>query len=91
MNFQFDLSLNTLIVSGVIATVGLLLRAGLWALIEGGKALVNKLVETIAKVEILTKQMDELTKAVGDVQKMRTDVNGYYERLKKLEYKFRNG
>lgn len=90
MNFQFDLSLNTLVVSGVIALVGLGLRAVAWALIEAGKALINKLVETIAKVEILTKQMDELTRAVGDVQKMRTDVNAYYERLKQLEVTFKN-
>lgn len=71
--------------SAVVALVGYGLKAVAWALIEAMQALVKKLVETISRVEILDSKMDVLTQAVGDVQKIRTDLNSFYARLKKLE------
>lgn len=91
MSVNFDLSLNTLIISGVVALVGWGLKGVAWALIEAIKQLVSTLVTTIAKVEILDAKMGELTHAVGDIQKMRTDINEYYKRLRALEREFNGG
>jgi len=90
MNFNFDISLSTLVLSAVVCLVGWGLKAVAWAIIESIKTLVTTLVSTIAKVEILDSKMSELTHAVGDIQKMRTDVNEYYKRLKILEAYFKN-
>ena len=87
----FDLSLNTLIMSAVILIAGWLLKAAAWAVIESIKALVTKLVETIAKVEILDAKMSELTRAVGEHQKLKTDVDQFFKRLRNLEMQFKNG
>ena len=89
MKLDFDLSLNTLIVSGVILISGYVIKGAAWLLIEGMKTLIKKLVETIGKVEVLNSKMDTLTQAVGDVQKIRSDLNSYYERLKQVELKFK--
>lgn len=89
MKIDFDLSLNTLIISGVILLSGYLVKGAAWLLVEGMKTLVKKLVETIGKVEVLSSKMDTLTQAVGDVTKIRSDLNSYYERLKQVEKKFR--
>lgn len=89
MKLDFDLSLNTLIISGVILLSGYLVKGAAWLLVEGMKTLIKKLVETIGKVEVLSSKMDTLTHAVGDVQKIRSDLNSYYERLKQVEKKFR--
>lgn len=91
MNFQLDISLNTIFLSAVVVFVGWSLKAVAWALIESIKALITKLVETIARVEVLDEKMTQLTQAVGDVQKIRTDLNGLYSRLKKVEEKFKSG
>ena len=90
INFQFDLSLNTLILSGVVLVVGWGLKAVAWAVIEAIKALVTKLAETIGKVEVLDAKLSEVVKTIGDVEKLRNDVNSYYARLKKLEARFEN-
>lgn len=89
MKIDFDLSLNTLIITVVILISGYLVKGAAWMLVEGMKTLVKKLVETIAKVEVLSSKMDTLTQAVGDVQKIRSDLNAYFERLKLVEKKFR--
>jgi len=88
MNFQVDLSLNTLVVSGAVALVGYGLRVVVLTLVAAIKGLTAKLVETIAKVEILDSKMSQLTHAVGDFQKSKTDINEYFNRLRKLEKEF---
>lgn len=82
-----DVSLNTLIVSLVVAIAGWALKGAMWALGEACKNLVQHLVKTLVKVESLDNKVGELIQAVGDIQKIRTDLNGFYERLKKLEDK----
>ncbi len=87
MSVVNDLSLNTLIISGVVAVVGYLLKGVLWALGEVCKTLIETLLKTMAKVEVLDTQLSKVIEAVGDVQKIRTDLNGFYARLKVLEDK----
>ena len=89
MNLVADLSLNTVIISGVVAIVGWLLKGAMWALGEICKQLILKLVETISKVEAFDKDLKKVVEAVGAVQKIRTDLNGFYDRLKELEGKFK--
>jgi hypothetical protein len=91
MSINFDLSLNTLIVSGVVAMVGWSLRGLTWMFVEAVQKLIKTLIETIARVEVLNAKMDVLTKAVGDVQRIRDDLNGFYDRLRKIEAEFKNG
>lgn len=82
-----DLSLNTLIISGVVILVGWGLKGAMWALGEACKNLVTTLISTMAKVELLDSKVTELINAVGDVHKIRHDLNGFYSRLKELEEK----
>lgn len=85
MSFHADLSLNTLIISIVVGIAGFALKGALWAVGEICKRLIEKLIETISRVEVLDTKMTDLITAVGDVQKIRTDLNGFYARLKELE------
>ena len=85
MNLQTDISLNTLIISLVVALVGWALKGALWATGEACKKLIETLLTTMAKVEVLDAKLLDLIKTVGDVQKIRTDLNSFYTRLKELE------
>jgi hypothetical protein len=85
--FHADLSLNTLIISGVVALVGYALKGAMWALGEICKNLISTLVNTIAKVELLDAKVSQVIEAVGDVHKIRSDLNGFYSRLKSIEEK----
>lgn len=85
MNVSFDLSLNTIVQSIVIVGVGLAMRGIAWALIEAIKTLVTRLIETIAKVELIDAKMGKIVDTVGDVEKMRRDINEYYRQLKELK------
>lgn len=71
----------TFVVSTVIAAVG-------WGLKEVATNLITTLVKTIGRVEILDSKLEKLIETVGDVQKIRTDLNGFYARLKELESSF---
>lgn len=85
MTFAHDVSINTFIISVVVALVGYGLKAALWALGEVGKNLISTLITTMGKVEALEADLTKLIAAVGDVQKIRSDLNEFYSRLKKLE------
>ena len=89
--FKGDISLSTIFISGTIAVVGWLVKAGLNAgmnlLIEYIKKLLLQLDKTSSDVAVLTTKHNELVQAIGDVQKIRYDLNGFYARLKALEEK----
>lgn len=85
MNLEVDLSLNTLIISLVIFIVGLMVKATSWALIEAIKSLVTKLVETVARVEVLDEKLKDILKTIGDVDRLRQDLTNGFKRIKKLE------
>ncbi len=87
MTFSNDLSLSTLIISTVVALVGWGLKGVGALLMDAIKNLITKLIETIAKVELLDAKLSDVIKTVGDVEKMRDDINAYYKRLKELEIK----
>lgn len=83
-----DLSLNTLIVSSVVALVGWGLKGAAWALTEAIKAAVAHVIRLIAKIETFDSKLGDLTRAVGDVEKMRRDINEYYKQFRLLESRF---
>lgn len=92
MNLQFDISISTVIVSVVVGVVGWSLKAVAHAAIETfkeiAKKLLEKMVETIARVEVLDAKLDRLVDAVGDHEKLRSDINQYYRQLKDLRTEF---
>lgn len=88
MSFVNDISLSTLFLSGVVALCALGLRGAIWGLAEVCKALIVKLIETMSRVDLLDQKFKDLLEVIGDVQKIRYDLNGFYSRLKKLEDKF---
>lgn len=77
---QNDLSLSTLVISGVVALCA-------WGLKETGRTLITTLIKTIAKVEMLDAKLVDVLKLTGHFPKMQSDLNEYYSRLKKLEEK----
>ncbi len=83
-----DLSLNTLVISAVIALVGWGLKGVMVFLGETCKKLIEALWKTMAKVEVLDSKITDLIQTVGDVQKMKGDVNGLYTELKALKLKY---
>ncbi len=85
MSLVADVSVNTLIISGVVGLCTFLMKGTGHALVTLGKELVMTLTRTIVKVETLDKELTKLIAAVGDVQKIRSDLNEFYARLKKLE------
>lgn len=85
-----DVSLNTLIISGVVALVGYGLKGVGGALIEAIKKLITHLIQTTAEVQMLKAQLSELIAAVGDIQKLRGDLTKGFERIKALEEKYKN-
>ncbi len=87
MNLIADVSLNTLIITAVVGLVGWGLKGVAWALMETCKTLIVTLTRTILKVEGLEKQIHQLVEAVGDIQRIRSDLNGFYARLKRCEDK----
>jgi hypothetical protein len=90
MTFHFDVVISTMIVSAVVALVGWFLKGGISLLVDAIKALIAKLTETIARVEVLDSKLGVVTEAIGDVQKIRYDVNGLYRRLEVAEEKINN-
>lgn len=88
IGIENDLSLNTLIVSGVIAVVGWALKKTLsflcGLLVDSIKSLIKKLTETMTRMEMLSAKVDVLTVAVGDHEKLRKDIEIYFTELKKL-------
>lgn len=80
-----DLSLNTLIISGVVAVVGYLLKSVGAALLEAIKSLIVHLVENVAEVKGLKRDLVELIQAVGDIQKIRYDLNNSFARIKQID------
>lgn len=89
MNLVADVSLNTLIISAVVGLVGWGLKGVAWALGETCKKLIVTLTTTIVKVEMLEKDLAKVTEAIGEVQRIRTDLNSFYGRLKEVEDKLR--
>ncbi len=90
MNLIADVSLNTLIISAVVGIVGYLLKGVAWALGETCKNLITTLTRTIIKVEMLEKDLAKVAEAIGEVQRIRVDLNGFYARLKEVEDKFKS-
>ncbi len=88
MGLDNDISLSTLVMSGVVAVVGWLLRGGMKLLVLAIQTLVKKMVETISKVDLLDAKIADILKTIGDHEKMKTDINAFYARLKKLEEEF---
>lgn len=89
MNLVADVSMNTLIISAVVAGVGYALKGAAKMLGTVCRELILKLVETISKVEAMDRDLKKVIEAVGDVQKIRTDLNGFYSRLKEVEDKLK--
>jgi hypothetical protein len=84
--------MNTLIISGVIAAVGWLVKLALETafklLIEYIKKLLTQLADTTSKVSLLDQKMADVVHAVSDMNKLKIDMNTFYTRLKILEDKF---
>lgn len=83
-------SVNTLILSAAIGIAAWFLKGVAWALAELGKSLIAHVVNLLGKISTLDAKMSELTHAIGDLQKMRNDINEYYKRLRVLERNFEN-
>ena len=77
MNMSFQ-GLDTLIVAGTIALAA-------WALKETVKTLINTLIKTMAKVDMLDNKLNELNHAANEVPRLRSDVNDHNRRLIKIE------
>lgn len=73
-----DISLNTLVVSSVIALCT-------WALKGGVTALVKALWQNMAKMALLEAKIDTVVKIVDDVPKIQKDVNEAFRRLRDIE------
>jgi hypothetical protein len=84
--------ISPLIISGVIAGVGFLtkktLELSVKLLITYIQSLLKQLSDTTTKVSLLDSRMGELTHAMADINKIKSDLNLYYQRLKQLEDKF---
>ncbi len=85
ISLENDVSLSTLVVSGVIAAVGFILKATGKLLVTAVTELIKKLVETIGRVDTLDANLARVVGAVAAVEKNRADLNEYYKRLKVLE------
>lgn len=83
--FDAHISLNAVVISCAVALVGWALKGAMWALGEACKNLITTLITTMAKVELLDAKVGQIIEAIGDVHKIRSDLNGFYTRLKKLE------
>lgn len=92
IEFHNDVSLSTVIltVGGGIAVWVLkkTLTFAVTLLVDAIKSLIKKLTETVGKVELLEVKLDSLTKAVGDHEKLRSDIKVYFDELKSLKKKF---
>ncbi len=66
------------IVSVVVAVVG-------WALKKLGESLVDLLIENKAQTQLLDAKLAKVIDTIGDVEKMRRDINLYYKELKDLK------
>lgn len=85
MNIQFDLSLNTLVISIVVAVTGWLLKGVAWLIIEGMKSLVQHLVDTQAQLLTFKSQLEQILGAMASFEKMKADLNGLFGRVRDLE------
>lgn len=81
-NFTAEFSLNTIIISGVVALVGWGLKGAAWALGETCKRLIEKLIQTITKVEVLESKINDVLAMRADVDKLKYDVNNLYAKLR---------
>lgn len=80
-----DLSLSTAVISFVIALVGWGLKSTITGLIKYLKSNIEemaKLKTELVSVEIKVQSVLEL---FNDVQKLKTDLNIYYSRLRQVE------
>lgn len=85
-----DISLSTILITVAIAVGGWLLRETGKAIVKVITKLIETLLQTMADVKTLDSKLKDLINAVGDVQKIRNDLNQYYKRLKTLEDEFEN-
>lgn len=92
IEFHNDVSVSTVILTLVGgAAVWILKKTFTFAvntLVDAIKSLIKKLTETVGKVELLEVKLDSLTKAVGDHEKLRSDIKVYFDELKSLKKKF---
>lgn len=85
-----DLSLNTIIISGVVALVGYGLKSVGKALIDAIMNLVKHLVTTTTKVQILEEKLSALIQTISEFEKMKLDVNRAFARIKEIDDKLKN-
>lgn len=90
MNIQDFIS--PAIISTAVAATGWVTKKALEVsfnlLISYIKKLLAELGETKVAIQVLDTKMGELTHAMGDIPKIKADLNAYYDRLKTLEAKF---
>jgi len=85
MTIENDLSLNTVIVSAMIAGGAWVLRNGVTLLIESIKLGIKYAAELIGKMQVLDSKMTDFLNRTNDHEKLRADVNEYYKQLRKLK------
>lgn len=85
MKIAYDLSLNTIIISVVVAIVGWLLKGVAWALAEVCKQLIETLIRTMSKVEVLESKINDILAMRGDVERIKTDLNTAFGKIRELE------
>lgn len=72
------IDLNSIVVAGTVGVVGYLLK-------ESIQTLIVKLIQTMAKIQLLESKITEIVSTMGDVQKLRGDVNFAFQKIKDLE------
>lgn len=77
-----DLSLNTIVISAVVGLVGWALKGTAWALGETCKQLIETLIKTITKVEVLESKITAVLAMRAEVDKLKYDVNNLYAKVR---------
>lgn len=85
VDFKADLSLNTLIITVVLGLVGWGIKGVAWALAETCKQLIQTLLRTITKVEVLESKIVEVLALRSEVDKIKFDLNNLYAKVKEIQ------
>lgn len=82
MNIQFDFSLNTLVISVVVGAVGYAVKKAVEVICN---TLIEKLIENAATNAITDEKINQLIDKTGDVEKLRRDLNQYFDFYREMK------
>ncbi len=80
-----DVSVNTLIISSVVALTGWALKGIGVLIVDTCKKLIETLLRTITKVEVLESKINVILEMQGDVQKLKFDVTQAHNFIRELK------